>query len=191
MISDIFKNIKDTAMERAQSFNWYKDKISKMKQKGLLSIKNVISNAEDLPVNRVEIGSMYMFIYDPKYKKTLPVWDAFPIVIPFSMNNEIFTGFNFHYLSTPLRWKMLNILMSNQEIATRKNLNYNSRIQLDYSMLKKTSHIPILKPTIHSYRYDHVIPSARGRYMKVHPSSWKFTVLLPTQDFRYNTLKGR
>jgi len=184
MKGDFFKELKSTASERMKSFNWYSEKINQMKQKGMLSIKNVIDAFEDLPTSNIEVGSMYMFMYNPKYRKILPVWDAFPIVIPFSVSNETFTGFNFHYLSTPLRWRMLQVLMNNQDIATRRNLTHYSRIQMDYAVLKNSSHIPILKPTIHSYRYDHVIPVAKGKYMKVHPSSWKFTVLLPTQDFR-------
>ena len=39
-----------------------------------------------------------MFFYDPKYKKTLPYYDTFPLVLPLERIPGGFAGINFHYL---------------------------------------------------------------------------------------------
>ena len=67
---------------------------------------------------------MNLFVYDPKYKKTLPFYDTFPLVLPL----ETIKGglcLNFHYLPYPLRFRLLGRM---QKFATNAkfdvSLNY-------------------------------------------------------------------
>ena len=43
--------------------------------------KNIVKNDERGRDGAV-IGKMYFFIYDPKHKDTLPMYDRFPLVFP-------------------------------------------------------------------------------------------------------------
>ena len=56
---------------------------------------------------KVDIGSMYLFRYDAKFKDKLPYFDAFPLCLPFEPTNNGFWGINLHYLPYLLRVKIV------------------------------------------------------------------------------------
>lgn len=58
----------------------------------------------------LSVGSMYMFIYDAKWKKTLPYWDIRPLIFPISRSKDRFMGINFHYLPVPYRAMLMDAL---------------------------------------------------------------------------------
>jgi hypothetical protein len=63
---------------------------------------------------RALIGSMQMFMYDPKTKDKLPYYDTFPLVVVVGPAPGGFYGLNLHYLPPILRAKMLDALMDIQ-----------------------------------------------------------------------------
>ena len=75
--------------------------------------------------SRPSAGRMNLFVYDPKYKKTLPFYDTFPLVLPLETIKGGFMGLNFHYLPYPLRFRLLERM---QKFATNSKfdslLNY-------------------------------------------------------------------
>ena len=52
-----------------------------------------------------------MFFYDPKIKRKLPYYDRFPLVLPIETYSNGFLGINFHYLSIPMRIRLLDRIM--------------------------------------------------------------------------------
>jgi hypothetical protein len=184
---DIFTEISNDAGSRARSFEWYTKKIAELKGRGLIS-KNKLMTYSQMMTSRIEIGSLYMFVYDAKFKATLPYWDAFPIVLPFGFDAQHMTGFNLHYLPPKARWMLLKELMRNDELSTVRRLSANTKLSMDYNSLKGASNFKLLQPCIHQYLFDHVGQLNGGMFMKIHPSEWNFSVLLPVQDFRS---KGR
>lgn len=184
---DIFTEISNNAGSRIRSMQWYKDQINIVKSRGLLT-KNKLTQYKSMITPRLEIGSMYMFVYDAKFKDTLPYWDAFPIVLPFGWDNTSYTGFNLHYLPPEARWALLKELMRNDEISTARRLSKDTKLSMDYQSLKGAAQFTLLKPTIHKYLYGHVMPLNGGTFLKIHPSDWLLSVMLPVQDFRS---KGR
>ena len=63
---------------------------------------------------------MFMFIYDPKHKDTLPFYDTFPLVFPIEIYSDSFLGINLHYLPPVLRAKLMDALYT-----TANNNKYN------------------------------------------------------------------
>ena len=180
----IFDEISNDAGSRAKSFEWYTSKIQEMVGRGLVT-KNKLLNYKEMVTSRLEIGSMYMFVYsNPKYKDKLPYWDAFPIVIPFGWDSEHFTGYNLHYLPPRVRWMILKKLMQNDDLSTVRRLSKDTKLSMDYQMLKGASSFSELKPCIHQYLYNLVGQINGGMFLKIHPAEWNFSVILPTQDFR-------
>ena len=57
-----------------------------------------------------------MFFYDPKFKKTLPYYDTFPLVLPLETYNDGFLGINMHYLPIPLRVNLLDQNLGNTSL---------------------------------------------------------------------------
>ena len=185
---NVFDEISNDAGSRIRSRDWYLSKIKELQGRGLIT-KNKLQSYGDMATSTLELGNMYMFSYDPKYKETLPWYDAFPIVIPFSHNNELFTGFNLHYLPPAVRWTLLKALLKNQDIASVRRISASAKMKMDYQTLKASTHIPILKPTFHSYLFNHVVTASKGAFLKIHPSDWHVSVLLPVQSFKSKTGK--
>lgn len=185
---NIFDEISDDAGSRIRSRDWYLSKIKELQGRGLIT-KNKLQSYGNMGTSTLELGNMYMFAYDPKYKDVLPYYDTFPIVIPFSRNGELFTGFNLHYLPPAIRWTLLKALLKNQDIASVRRVSAATKLKMDYQTLKASSQIPILKPTIHSYLFNHVVMASKGAFLKIHPSDWHVSVLLPVQSFKSKTGK--
>ena len=180
---NIWTEISNDAGSRARSYEWYMKKINEIRGRGLIT-KNKLVTYTDMITSKIEIGSMYMFVYDAKYKDTLPYWDAFPIVIPFGFDALHFTAFNLHYLPPQARWILLKKLMQNDEMSTVRRLSKEARLSMDYQLLKGASAFKELQPCIHQYLFDHVGQLNGGMFLKIHPAEWNFSVLLPVQDFR-------
>lgn len=148
------------------------------KAKNLRSINREALMQED-PIktrNKQIVGSMQMFFYDPKHKKTLPYYDAFPLVIVVGPAEGGFYGINLHYLPPILRAKMLDGLMS----IAASNKSENAKFDLSYAMLKKSSKLKYFKPCFKHYLNEHV----QSKFAEVLAPEWEIATFLPTAQFR-------
>jgi hypothetical protein len=127
--------------------------------------------------NRIAVGSMYMFRYDPKYKKTLPYYDRFPLVFPFDRTPNGFIGLNLHYLPPKLRAMLMDILYG---FANNNKYNNKTRLMLEYSALKQAASTGLYGPCVKRYLRTHV----RSQFLKVHPNQWDIALMLPVAQFK-------
>ena len=148
------------------------------KAKNLRSInREALMQEEPIKTRSKQIvGSMQMFFYDPKHKKTLPYYDAFPLVIVVGPAEGGFYGINLHYLPPILRAKMLDGLMS----IAGSNKSENAKFDLSYSMLKNSSKLKYFKPCFKHYLNEHV----RSKFAEVLAPEWEIATFLPTAQFR-------
>lgn len=128
-------------------------------------------------------GQIFCYYYDPKNKDTLPVYDRFPLCIPFSVGNgpngPFFTGLNLHYLSVGQRDALLELLM---RYASDDKLDENTKLQLSWKAVTATSKMKALsKKAVHSYLYNHV----RSRFVQITIAEMQTVSSLPVQDFVY------
>ena len=99
-------------------------------------------------IGRPSVGRLNMFVYDPKYKQTLPYYDTFPLVLPLEPIKGGFAGINFHYLSPNQRFTLLTQL---QRFAVQGNkVNETNRFDVSYNRIKK---LPLAKGCIKKYLY--------------------------------------
>jgi hypothetical protein len=127
---------------------------------------------------------MNFFMYSPKYKddkNVLPYYDRFPLILPITpvgANNvsEGFMGLNFHYLSVPMRVKLLNVMA---EYANGP-MDESTRIKLTWNRIKRNR---MVQPTIKRYLMDHVKPPFRI----INADEMMIAVLLPVQRFKRAT----
>jgi len=92
-----FENIRTSAGDADRSFRWYQDSVRKVAN-NIDSFSNASKTDLGEFVTRLEPGNMYMYVYDPKYKDTMPYWDQFPLCLPFDEISGGFVGINLHYL---------------------------------------------------------------------------------------------
>jgi len=120
-----------------ESMRWFKQRVSTIKG---VSRQELLRDATQR--KRQIFGDMYMYMYDPKHKKTLPYYDRFPLCIPVEPAKGGFYGLNLHYLPHSLRAQFLDALYD-----TTNNDKYDetTRFRLTYDLLKCLSMKPINK----------------------------------------------
>jgi hypothetical protein len=172
--SKYIQSVLDDAKGRPKSTQWYKDKI---KEFGQPSAQNLIRDGKRN--NKPFYGKLNMFFYNPKFKKKLPYYDTFPLVLPLETYNDGFLGLNLHYLPIPLRIKLLDRLV---DYSNNSQFDESTRLIVDYSRLKK---IKLIQPTIHKYLASQV----QSQFRRIDADEFTVATLLPVQRFKKATAK--
>jgi len=111
-----------------------------------------------------------------KHKKTLPYYDRFPLIIPMERYKDGILGMNLHYLPPVLRARLLDALY---DTLTNKKFDHNTKMKINYSIMKNASKYRYFQPCIKRYLGKHF----RSRFIKVPSSSWTPAVFLPMERF--------
>jgi len=156
-----------------ESRDWFLRKIR--------SITNIpatrILNDDSLEVrSRPLIGRMFMFLYDPKHKETLPYYDRFPLILMIGPAEKGFYGLNLHYLPPRQRAMFFDRLMDNMN---NKKLDETTRFRLSYNMLSSTAKLRAYAPCFKHYLYKHIV----SKTVEVLPNEWEIALFLPTDSF--------
>ena len=167
---------------------WYRDQIAKFATPS----PEDLTMSGDLHVKNQGpfYGEMNMFIYDAKYKKTLPYYDRFPLVIPildrsFNYNPKTeFIGINFHYLPIPLRLKLVNDLVNIYVKGTeiddmgRESFTENTKIVIT-NFARLLSKVKATKPCVKHYLNSNI----RSKIRRIKTSEFVIASLLPVESF--------
>jgi len=128
-------------------------------------------------VGTIEPGNMYSFFYDPKHKNTLPYYDRFPLVFPFSPAERGFLGINLHYLPYELRARLMDGLA---EHINNDKLDKTTKLKINYGILKSAARLKYFEPCVKRYLDNHV----RSQFVRIAPKEWEIAVFLPLQSFQ-------
>ena len=172
--SKYIQSVLDDAKGRPKSTQWYRDKI---KEFGQPSAQDLIRDGKRN--NKPFYGKLNMFFYNPKFKKKLPYYDTFPLVLPLETYNDGFLGLNLHYLPIPLRIKLLDRLV---DYSNNTQFDESTQIIVDYSKLKK---VKLIQPTIHKYLASQV----QSQFRRIDADEFTVATLLPVQRFKKATAK--
>jgi hypothetical protein len=174
MANTVFSQLRTNAGDKDRSLQWYMRNVRAVVGAKLKPAETLKSDIGKLVTN-IDVGSMYLYYYDPKTKDSLPFYDTFPLVLPFSPAPGGFYGMNLHYLPYMLRAKVLGELLN----YTDKNLTATSKIKMSYNFLMGLSVANEIKPCIKRYLTSHV----KSRFMEINPTDWKATIFLPVESF--------
>ena len=167
--SKFIQSVVKAAKGRPKSTEWYRDKIKEFGKPGAMDlIRDGKRN------NNPFYGRLNMFFYDPKYKKTLPYYDTFPLVLPLENYNDGFLGLNFHYLPIPLRMKLLDRVV---DFSNNTKFDESTKLNVSYTALKS---IRLIKPTLKRYLAGKV----KSRFRRVDADEFTVATLLPVQKFK-------
>ena len=152
------------AKKAKQSVAWFKQKVGD-------SAKGFKKKA------RLKPGKMYTFGYDAKFKKILPYWDKFPLIIVLDVYKDGFIGLNFHYLFPVERMKFITKIMKYAtEGGEVENMSDKARFEMSWDLIRKLKHADKM---IHKYLYSHV----RTSLLEAPPNEWENVIFLPYQRF--------
>ena len=166
--SKYMQSVIDAAKGRPKSTEWFRDKIREF---GKPTGMNLIRDGKKAA--RPFYGNLNMFFYDPKFKKTLPYYDRFPLVLPIERYSNGFLGINLHYLPIPLRIRLLDELM---DYSTDTNFDNKTKINTNYQQLKN---VKLIKPTLKRYLAGHV----KSAFRRIDGDEFTVATLLPVQRF--------
>jgi len=155
---------------------WYRDQAKQVRRSDVQETRLIREMGSDRYESRFRLGHMYMFLYDPKHKDTLPYYDRFPLIFPINKAKGGFLGINMHYLPLQLRAKLMDALYDN---VTNDRFDETTRLRASYRTLSAASKFKEFKPTVKHYLADHV----RSRLVYVNPTEWDIALWLPTERF--------
>lgn len=153
---------------------WYRNTAQSYKR---LDERQLMKSDVERLTNKITVGSMYMYYYDPKHKGTLPYYDRFPLVFPYKKVAGGFMGINMHYLPLPLRAKLMDSLY---DVANNEQFDESTRLKLNYRILDGASKFRWFKPCVKHYLTEQL----RSRFLYVYPSEWDVALFLPTERFQ-------
>lgn len=157
-----------------ESIQWFQDKVQGLNRPSVAKLMG--DDALD-PQGTSVIGEMYMYMYDPKLKKTLPYYDRFPLTIMVDEAPGGFYGINLHYLPPDIRAIFLDKLLN----LGPKNPKPNSRLtKMRYDLLKGSSKYREFKPCFKHYLAKHV----KSQFVRVPITEWEIATFLPVEQFR-------
>lgn len=158
------------------SREWFRDRaraVASMNERKLISQNVELQRRIPMP------GYMYMFAYDPKYKDTLPYYDRFPLVFPFSLHRDGFTGINMHYLPHLLRARLMDALYN---LSSNSNFDVNTKLRMSYNILNSSSRYRLFAPCVKRYLYSHL----QTKFLLVPSNEWDIALFLPLERFNVN-----
>ena len=140
-----------------EPFQWYRNRI---KELGTPNTAELLRSGKlsKQPTPK----HLNMFIYAPKYAKTLPYYDTFPLIMYLKSAKGGFYGLNFHYLPYAMRARLLDAA---------------GQDKLSVSAVEGNR---LTKPTIKRYLYGYL----RSMCLKIEPEDNLTAIMLPVQRFK-------
>jgi len=161
--------------EVKRSAKWFQDKIKGLKGE----VKNRFSStnaakfyresekiSDAVFQKRASLGDLFCYYYNPKYRKTLPYYDMFPMIMLLSAEKETFLGINFHYLRPKWRAILLD--------------RVTAKIGGGLPRWSKLRQIRQIAPTIKRYRFDHIM----RKVIPIEGDEQEIAIFLPTERFK-------
>jgi hypothetical protein len=152
--------------------NWFRTKIGETQ----ISRKSLLSDSNRKFVG-LELGAMYCYSYDPKWKLKLKYYDEFPLIFVIEKLSDGFVGINLHYVAPQRR---LFIMEALSRVVSDKRYDKQTKLKISYNILKSLSKYNIIKPCLKRYLYTKV----KGNFVKIDANEWDIAVFLPVQKFK-------
>tara|TARA_R110000850_G_scaffold245317_8_gene370192 strand:+ start:191 stop:772 length:582 start_codon:yes stop_codon:yes gene_type:complete len=156
--------------KRKNQFDSAADKNSKSQKWFVQKIKDLKYKSKSKPV----VGSMVTYAYDPKYKKTLPYYDKFPLIILLEpISKGTWLGLNLHYITPKQREVFIESIL---KYTNTKKIGSNTIFKIDWGKVKN---LPFAPHMIKRYLLGHV----RSSINAIPPNEYINAIHLPTQQF--------
>ncbi len=168
--ADIVRAARNEQMDR--SVQWYQRAI-RTYARGVNTFQEAVQTDLGKEARQLEVGKMYMFTYDPKWKADLPYYDTVPLVIVTEPFPGGFSGINLHYLAPQLRANLLDKLLPVMDI------NDKSLLKSAWSFVKNFSRFPEVRGSVKKY----LAVNITGQLIEVNPQNWQAAIFLPVQNF--------
>lgn len=142
-------------------------------------MKTIKAGVKGHQVVKPQVGRIYTYAYDPKYRDTLPFYDRFPLIICLGegkskAGNNIMLGLNLHYAPPKARQQFLEALL--KQYATTPTLSNKTRLKIKWSDVKGmrgSDHM------IKAYLPGHI----QTKIIEIAPKDWHNIITMPFYQF--------
>ena len=169
-MASVFDTIKTRAGDTDRSATWYRTQVNKIATN--TTARQLFRQGK--LNSRPSVGRLNLFGYNPKYRKTLPYYDVFPLVLPLEPISGGFMGMNFHYLPPLLRFRLLERM---QARASDTKFDKSTRFEVNYDDVRN---VKIVKPTIKKYLYAY----CQTGFLRINADEAAIAIYLPVQRFK-------
>ena len=175
-MQDVFERNKyDLKTAVTKSRGWYTQQVMLLSKQGITPQKLMREDTGNQKA-RIVPGNLYMCVYDPKLKATLPYYDRFPLVFPYAAVPGGFMGLNMHYLPYALRIRLLDRLLV---FKNNDKMDATTRLKYSWNLIANVSKFELAKPCIKHYLTPHV----KTAFKKIDSNDWATAMLLPVEKF--------
>ena len=172
-LKSAIKTSSATAKARAAG-DWFREKVkqaSASTKMRAVTPAQLLKRQED---SSAALGKMLFYKYDPKFAKTLPYYDRFPLIFPIDFAKGGFYGLNLHYIPPRERAVLMDEL---KRYATNKKFDATTRLKLSYDLLKGFGRaVPCVK------RY--LGTNVRSNTVRINADEWEIAIFLPVERFQ-------
>lgn len=163
-----------------KSAGWFASKVHEFANVRNVREETLMRGDQANKRNTIIPGEMYLYIYDAKHAATLPYWDRFPLVFPFSETPNGFYGLNLHYLPYQYRAGIMDRLLS---LAGDRSMTEKTRLRFKWATIDKFSRLTPAKVCVKQYLYSQV----RSPFKRIEPKDWATALMLPMERFQSAT----
>lgn len=172
-LETIFEKYKYDSSIALRSKSWFQRQ-SIMLSSNRIDPKRILREQEK--TKTIVPGKLYMFMYDPKNKATLPYYDTFPLVFPYQKAPGGFMGLNMHYLPYYYRVQLMTRLM---QFANNKSYDETTKIRYSWGLIAGVSKFNLAESCIKHYLNSHVA----SMFVEVPGNDWHTAMMLPVERF--------
>jgi hypothetical protein len=158
-----------------ESISWFRQNAANIRSVNAQKMLTDKSNASKVVTPR-DIGKMFMYFYDPKFKDVLPYYDKFPLIFLVNVDAQGFDGINLHYISPQLRARLMDSLYS---LLNNTKYDNTTKLKISYQLLNNASKFKYFAPCYKRYLFSHV----QSNFINVPVTNWDMAVMLPTERF--------
>lgn len=182
----------DHSKSSKRSLEWYLNQARFLETRDLTPQK-FLNRQPKYTHRQISLGNLYLFRYYPKGVGKLPMWDMYPLVMPFKVVEGGFLGINFHYLGYKQRSILLGYMLRfSKDQATSSGamkMNENTRLRFEWQDLTRNRYIGYLaKQAIKKY----LVGRVTSEFKKIDARNWGTILELPLENFIYDeTPNGR
>lgn len=164
---------------RVDTRDWFREKAMAISS---VNSSAIIAGNPEYQRTQIVPGFMYMFQYEAKTKDKLPYYDRFPLIFPFSMQQDHFMGINMHYLPLMYRARLMDALYS---VASNQRYDDKTKLRISYDLLNSSAKYKYFEPCVKKYLKSYV----QSRFLMVPASEWDIALFLPLERFTVNKNK--
>jgi hypothetical protein len=171
--------LKHDFKSKAESLTFLRQFVTRIGKDRVTATRSKLLNGTFKKVSKLKPGQMYLFHYDPKYKDTLPIWDAFPLIFVLNIYDNGFLGLNLHHVPPVIRQKIFIAFLRS---AVRNSQNDIKRLKLDYEISMNLANDKIIGSMVKRYLWTQM----RSHVTIVPPELWESMLFLPMAEMHKN-----